>query len=100
MVEKQDTKSKRGGARSGAGRPKGGRNRKQAEQIAKATSEGISPLDFLLSLMRDTEQPLAMRSDAAKSAAPYVHARLAAIEHSGKEGGPIELVLKGSDIDG
>lgn len=97
MIEKQDTKSKRGGARAGAGRPAGGRNRKQAEQIAKATSAGISPLDFLLQLMRDEDQPLAMRSDAAKSAAPYVHARLAAVEHSGKVALPI--VISSTDAD-
>ena len=30
------------------------------------------------------------RLDAAKYAAPYVHAKLASIEHSGKDGGPIQ----------
>ena len=33
---------------------------------------------------------LAMARDAAKDAAPYTHPRLAAVEHMGKGGGPIE----------
>jgi hypothetical protein len=33
---------------------------------------------------------LAMRFEAAKAAAPYIHPRLAAIEHTGPNGGPIE----------
>lgn len=33
--------------------------------------------------MRDVEEELSTRLDAAKSAAPYVHPKLANIEHSG-----------------
>lgn len=89
-----------GGKRPGAGRPRGSQNRKTAETAAAIAASGLTPLDFMLRLMRDENQPLAMRQDAAKNAAPYVHARLAAVEVSGKGGGPVELVLKGSDIDG
>jgi hypothetical protein len=38
------------------------------------------PLGYMLSLMRDKTQPETLRLDAAKSAAPYLHARLNAIE--------------------
>lgn len=86
--------------RKTGGRKKGVPNKATAAKLAAVESSGLTPLDFMLQLMRDEKQPLAMRANAAKDAAPYVHARLAAIEHSGKEGGPIELVLKGSDIDG
>lgn len=48
-----------------------------------ALASGISPLDFMLHVLRDNDQPQEMRMDAAKAAAPYVHARLAAVEHSG-----------------
>lgn len=90
----------RGGKRPGAGRKRGTRNRKTQEQADAIIASGLTPLDYMLSVMRDTGNEPAVRLSAAKDAAPYVHARLAAIEHSGKEGGPIELVLKGSDING
>ena len=35
------------------------------------------PLDFMLRLMRDPDVDQAVRLDCAKSAAPYLHARLA-----------------------
>lgn len=41
------------------------------------------PLDYMLTIMRDDTQPIAARMDAAKAAAPYVHAKLASVEHSG-----------------
>lgn len=35
-----------------------------------------------------------MAQEAAKDAAPYIHPRLAAVEHTGRDGGPIELMLE------
>jgi len=35
---------------------------------------GLSALDFLLAVMRDTSLPLHIRTEAARSAAPYVAA--------------------------
>ena len=56
-----------------------------------AIADGDAPLNVLLSVMRkayaDKDLPLAL--DAAKAAAPFCHPRLAAIEHTGKDGGPI-----------
>lgn len=69
-----------GGKREGAGRPKGGRNAKLGLDAQKLASEGITPLDFLLGLLRDESQDHAVRVDAAKSAAPYIHPRLSAVE--------------------
>lgn len=57
--------------------------------------EGVSPLEFMLKLMRqktDHEDVKvqtareAMALEAAKAAAPYVHPKLAAIEHTGADG--------------
>lgn len=56
----------------------------------------MTPLEFMLKIMR-TEPPeglqqrdelavQAMRFEAAKAAAPYIHPRLAAVEHTGKDG--------------
>lgn len=72
-----------GGARKGAGKPKGAVSKidKVAREAALAT--GISPLDYMLTQLRDGSLDRESRMDAAKAAAPYVHARLAAVEHSG-----------------
>lgn len=52
------------------------------------------PLDYMLEILRDETAPRDDRMDAAKAAAPYVHAKLASVEHSGKDGGPmiVEIV--------
>lgn len=38
-------------------------------------------------------QAMSLRFEAAKAAAPYIHPRLAAIEHTGKDGGAMEHSL-------
>jgi hypothetical protein len=58
------------------GRQKGSQNKKTIGMIM-AQRNGISPLEFLLSVMDDETQELPIRMDAAKSASPYCHARLA-----------------------
>lgn len=74
-----------GGARPGAGRKPGGRNKITQEAIAKA-SDGLSPLDYMLSVLRDEGQDLSVRLDAAKAAAPYCHAKLATVDHKSSDG--------------
>jgi hypothetical protein len=89
----------KGGKRPGAGRKKGVPNKatqKRKEVAAKALDGGITPLDYMLTQMRapipaDAEQAvkvamMGLRFEAAKAAAPYVHPKLAAIEHRGKDG--------------
>ena len=69
-----------GGARPGAGRKPGSRDKLARETAEKVAAEGVTPLDYLLSVMRsETEEP-ARRIDAAKAAAPYVHARLNTVD--------------------
>ena len=46
--------------------------------------EPLSPLDFMLSLLRDPDAGLADRKWAAEKAAPYLHPRLQTVEHGGK----------------
>ena len=64
----------------------------------KAASSGTTPLDYMLGLMRDSKAELAVRTDMAKAAAPYMHPRLAAVEHTGKDGGPIETKETGDAL--
>lgn len=90
MVEKKSRNIKRGGARPGSGRKKGSPNKKTAALVAAVEASGITPLDYMLDLMRDGSQPPDIRFEAAKAAAPYVHPKLAAVEHTGKDGEPIE----------
>ena len=97
----------KGGVRPGSGRKRGGKNTKTAELARKLAEQGITPLEYMLQVMRkeppDNADPVtalsyqAMRFEAAKAAAPYVHPKLANVEHSGKGGGAIVLELLGSD---
>lgn len=73
-----------GGARPGAGRKKNGANRLTQEAAAKA-ADGLSPLDYLLDVLRDEKNELGVRVDAAKAAAPYCHPRRAPVDGEGKE---------------
>lgn len=75
-----DPKSNRGGQRTGAGRKPGAINRATAAAREMAEATGVTPLEFMLQIMRDTEAPRAERLDMAKAAAPYVHARLSSVE--------------------
>ena len=65
-----------GGKRPGAGRPPGARNRKTVETIRAVEESGLTPLDYMISIVRDTRLEPPMRLDAAKAAAPYCHTRL------------------------
>ena len=69
-----------GSPRPNAGRPKGARNVKTIEQVDRIEASGLTPLDFMLSVLRDATQEQAIRLDAANKAAPYVHARLSNVE--------------------
>lgn len=93
MIEKK-SKNIKGGARPGAGRKKGSPNIKTAKKVAAIEASGLTPLDYMLSVLRDTEQEPSARMDAAKNAAPYVHARLAAVEVSGDKENPLELIQR------
>lgn len=67
-----------GGARPGAGRPKGSlglKCREQIEEIARLYPDW-SPLRQFAEVANDTNLAPEIRLDAAKCAAPYVHARL------------------------
>lgn len=70
----------RGGKRAGSGRKRGGKNTKSREIADKAAAQGITPLEYMLSILRDPHAMPADRFEAAKSAAPYIHPRLSAVE--------------------
>jgi hypothetical protein len=80
----------RGGRREGAGRKPGSVTKIDHEARQKARVGGLTPLEYLLSIMRDESEDKRERLDAAKAAAPYCHARLSSTELSGPNKGPIE----------
>lgn len=73
-------KSKNGGARKGAGRPKGAVSKLSMAQREAAQASGQTPLDYMLGVMRDEKADKSRRDDMAKAAAPYVHSRFSPAE--------------------
>jgi hypothetical protein len=71
----------RGGKREGAGRKVGSKLQKSAAIAHRLAEDGQTPLDFIVGLMRDESQPIDLRLDCAKAAAPYIHPRLAMVHN-------------------
>ena len=111
MIENNQKKSK-GGARPGAGR-KAGSLTKRTRQIAEVVAtQGITPLEVMMKVMHQLYEEasnvqdeglgdkalaneariklLNMAATVGRHAAPYVHPRLSAIEHTGKDGAPLQ----------
>ena len=76
----------RGGYRPGAGRPKGsktvaklakviGSDPNAADVETLARTSGLTPLEYMLTVMRDETQDPDRRLSMAIAAAPYVHAK-------------------------
>jgi hypothetical protein len=59
------------------------------EETAETCAD--TPLDYMLRVMRDPAVEPARRDEMAKLALPYLHPKPTAIEHTGKDGGPIEI---------
>lgn len=75
-----------GGKRPGAGRKRGSPNKATQEQRKAVEASGITPLEYLLGVVRNESADPVMRMDAAHKAAPYVHPKLSAVDHSSKDG--------------
>lgn len=90
----------RPGERRG-GRQKGVPNRASLARQAKVAAEGVTPLDVMLRAMREhfDKKRFDEAASIAKDAAPYVHPKLAAVQHSGPNGGPIPVDLSSASDD-
>ena len=51
----------------------------------------MTPLNYLLAIMRDEAQDARSRLNAARAAAPYCHARLSSTELSGPDGSAVQV---------
>jgi hypothetical protein len=96
MSKKMEGKrGKMGGARPGAGRPKGYVQRWKESSlfnILGAAQKDELPLDFMLRVMRHPKTPTPVAIEIAKSAAPYMHHKLASVTHSGDPNNPVSIV--------
>lgn len=111
MIENNQKKSK-GGARPGAGRKTGSLTKRTREIAQAVASQGITPLEVMMKVMHQLYEEagnvseddlgdktlaneariklLNMAATVGRHAAPYVHPRLSAIEHTGKDGVPLQ----------
>jgi hypothetical protein len=83
----------RGGKRDGAGRKAGVPNKRTQEKVAAIEASGLTPLDYMLSVLRDELLDRETRLEAAKSAAPYVHAKLASVDTKLSTDGPLTIEI-------
>jgi hypothetical protein len=68
------------------GRKLGSKNRRtvQLGKIAeKATAGGVTPLEYMLAIMRDESADPLRRDDMARAAAPFIHPRRAPEDKQG-----------------
>jgi hypothetical protein len=78
----------RGGKRENSGRKPGSKQQKSIDIALHEVGNGLTPLEYMLKILRDENQPHEERKWAAEKAAPFMHARLQTTE------------IKGSGADG
>lgn len=83
--------------RKTGGRQKGVPNKATAAKAAEVQASGLTPLDYLLSILRDATADQNVRIDVAKAAAPYVHPRLAAVDLGNKDDKPFATEARWAD---
>jgi hypothetical protein len=102
----------RGGARKGAGRKPGAATRKTRVVADRAATEGITPLEVMLTAMRDCyrlgigsrpgkrrDRFVAGAVSIAKDAAPYIHPKLSAVMLNATIDDPDVRDLSDADIE-
>ena len=75
------------------GRRKGTPNKATAAREAEVEASGLTPLGFMLDILRDKEASMEDRKWAAQHAAVYVHPRLAQQQFKGPDGGNIVVQI-------
>jgi hypothetical protein len=81
---------------------------KSAALAHKAAQQGITPVEYMLNVMREpvpedlnSAETFAFKARALQAAsmvAPYVHPRLGQITHTGPNGGPINIMIEQEDL--
>lgn len=96
-------KGQKGGAAPGerrGGRRKGTPNKvsKRERMRKECEASGMTPLEYMLKLLRDPVAPLEMRNWAANAAAPYVHPKLAAAVKADGTDLPTDLAMTDKEL--
>lgn len=81
------------------GRPKGALNKRTQQMIDAVIAKGQTPLEYMVSVMHNTENDEAFRLDAAKAVAPYIHPKLSSTEISGPNKGAIPITTTALPVD-
>lgn len=88
------------------GRPKGSKNKATLEQQQKIAASGLTPLEYMMDQMRaplpspkakNYQAAVLLKFEAAKAAAPYVHAKLASVEVGNKPDEVFKVGLMAED---
>lgn len=77
---------------------KAGAPNKKPRRLAQVCNSGVSPMEFLLGVMRNEMAEFKDRLEAAKTVANYVHPKLSSIEMGNKDGKPFQIVATTSDV--
>ncbi len=82
------------------GRKKGTPNKASAAREAEIEASGMTPLGFMLDILRDEDASMEDRKWAAQHAAVYVHPRLAQQQFKGPDGGKIVVqIVRFTDVE-
>lgn len=73
------------------GRQKGTKNKASVAREKAVAESGLTPLEYMLKVFRNTREDKDRRLDAAKAAAPYVHPKLSSIVHKGDPKQPVAV---------
>src|SRR5262250_2334906 len=82
------------GRKTGGGSRKGRPNKRTLARKEAIAASGLSPLDYMLAVMRDENNEMHVRLEAAGKAAPYVHPRLGTMTVKGDEDAPLHTVSR------
>lgn len=76
------------------GRQKGTPNKVTVAMRKAILEAGITPLEYMLNVMRDPTADEKRRDAMAAQAAPYLHPKLQAITHSGDNENPVTVITR------
>jgi hypothetical protein len=76
---------------AGSGRKKGSKNKRTKAKEAAIAASGLTPLQYMLAVLRDPRRHRLDRMQAAIAAAPFVHQRLATTTLQTPPGRPLQL---------
>ncbi len=86
------------GKKTGGGSRKGIPNKATAKREAEIANSGLTPLDYMLGVLRDSRSDKEDKHWAAQNAAPYVHPKLATVQLGGDKNAPLVIqVVKFGD---